>query len=79
MHGDSLPFSITLRMRLARTRSTVGTRLIARETVAIDTLANRATSTSVILLVIVSDTVNEYHLRNSTPLLRADVDLPCIL
>ena len=53
-----------VRMRLARTGSTVGTRLIVRETVAIDTLANRATSTGVILLVIGSDTANEYHLSN---------------
>src|SRR5215831_19568234 len=55
-------------MRLARTGSTVGTPLIARETVVVDTLANLAISTRVILAVIVSDTVIVVR-KNSTLIL----------
>src|SRR5579871_1505856 len=47
-------------MRLARTGLTVGTRLIARDTVAVDTLASRAISRSVSPSPIVIATVSDY-------------------
>jgi hypothetical protein len=56
-------------MRLARTGLTDGTRLIARETVAVETLARIAISRRVIPLVNVSATVIAYSLKNRTPLL----------
>ena len=56
-------------MRLARTGLTDGTRLIARETVAVETLASIAISRRVILLAYVSATVIEYALKNGTPVL----------
>src|SRR5579862_918498 len=55
-------------MRLARTGSTVGTRLIVRDTVAVDTLASRAISRSVSPSLIVIATVSDNLPKNSTPL-----------